>query len=50
MGQHIRTQLPDFDPRTGGSVKTSDLLREIGLFTRETKEGGGAVRVRAGAK
>ena len=50
VGQHIRKQLPDFDPRNWGYAKTSDLLREIGLFTLETRDGGGAVRVRNGLR
>jgi hypothetical protein len=46
VGLQIRKQLPDFDPRNWGYAKTSDLLRELGLFTLESREGGGAVRVK----
>ena len=48
VGQLIRKQMPDFDPRNWGYAKTSDLLRQFGLFTVEAKDGGGAVRVRNG--
>ncbi|GAA1465163.1 NYN domain-containing protein [Microbacterium thalassium] len=46
VGSLMRKQQPDFDSRNWGYAKLSDLVREIGLFTIETNQGGGGVRVR----
>jgi uncharacterized LabA/DUF88 family protein len=45
VGQLMRKQQPDFDPRNWGYAKLSDLVREIGLFRVEAAPAGG-VRVR----
>ena len=44
LGQVITQLHPDFDPRTYGSVKLSDLLRKIGRF--EVFSVGSALKVR----
>ena len=40
LGNIIRKQEPDFDPRNYGYAKLSDLIEAIGLFTLERKGGG----------
>ncbi|WP_448237114.1 NYN domain-containing protein [Microbacterium paulum] len=49
VGQLMRKQQPDFDPRNWGYAKLSDLVRTIGLFEVGTGQGGG-LRVRNKSK
>lgn len=44
VGQLMRKQQPDFDPRNWGYAKLSDLVRAVGLFTIESKPGGMSLR------
>jgi len=49
VGQLIRQQAPDFDPRNWGFAKLVDLITAVGLFTVERVEspnGGATVRVK----
>jgi len=45
VGQQLGSLAPDFDPRTYGCRKLSNLVRETGAFQVESLEGGG-VRIR----
>lgn len=47
VGQLMRKQQPDFDPRNWGYAKLSDLLKAVGLFTIESKPGGMSLRPKA---
>lgn len=47
VGQLMRKQQPDFDPRNWGYAKLSDLLKAVGLFTIESKPGGMSIRPKA---
>lgn len=46
VGTQLANLAPDFDPRTFGSRKLSDLVRETGAFEIDHPEGG-ALRIRA---
>ncbi|MDD7961692.1 NYN domain-containing protein [Microbacterium thalli] len=48
VGQLMRKQQPDFDPRNWGYAKLSDLLKAVDLFTIESKPGGMSLRPRTG--
>ena len=41
VGQLMRKHQPDFDSRNWGYAKLSDLVRETGLFTVESRPSGG---------
>ncbi|SDQ22962.1 NYN domain-containing protein [Microbacterium sp. cf332] len=47
VGQLMRKQQPDFDPRNWGYAKLSDLLKAVGLFAIESKPGGMSIRPKA---
>ncbi|MGZ0068423.1 NYN domain-containing protein [Microbacterium arborescens] len=49
VGQLMRKQQPDFDPRNWGYAKLSDLVRAVGLFTIESKPGGMSLRPKTAA-
>jgi len=44
LGQHLVSVNPDFDPRTYGSQKLSDLLRKTGQFEVSSEEGSAKAR------
>jgi uncharacterized LabA/DUF88 family protein len=46
IGTHLRNAYPDFDQRTYGYAKLSDLIRNLGQFEVERSEPGGAMRIR----
>lgn len=46
IGNHLRNAYPDFDQRTYGYAKLSDLIRALGQFDVQTSEQGGPVRIR----
>lgn len=46
IGSRLRNAYPDFDQRTYGYAKLSDLIRSLGHFEVERVEPGGAMRVR----
>ena len=46
IGSHLRNAYPDFDQRTYGYAKLSDLIRALGEFDVQTSEQGGPVRIR----
>lgn len=48
VGQLMRKQQPDFDPRNWGYAKLSDLLKAVDLFTIESKPGGMSLRPKTG--
>lgn len=39
LGQYLVSATPDFDPRTYGSAKLSDLLRKTGRFEIKQRQG-----------
>ena len=47
VGQRLANITSDFDPRTFGYRKLSDLVRDTGAFEIDQSEGGRSVRVRA---
>ena len=48
VGRRVANLAPDFDPRTYGHAKLSDLVQRTGAFEIERSEdGGGGVRIRA---
>ncbi|MFZ5781846.1 MAG: NYN domain-containing protein [Pseudomonadota bacterium] len=47
VGQQLGNVAPDFDPRTYGCRKLSDLVRQTGAFEMDQAEGGRTVRIRA---
>ena len=46
LGDRLRNAYPDFDQRTYGHAKLSDLLRATGRFDVQTGAAGGAMRIR----
>ena len=46
IGNRLRNAYPDFDQRTYGFAKLSDLIRATGQFQAQALVGGGSVRVR----
>jgi len=51
LGKRLSNLFSDFDPRTYGQKKLSDLVRKTGAFDVEKSEGGGLrVRLKAGSK
>jgi hypothetical protein len=46
LGDRLRNAYPDFDQRTYGHAKLSDLLRATGRFEVQTGAAGGAMRIR----
>ena len=46
LGDRLRNAYPDFDQRTYGHAKLSDLLRATGRFDVQTGTAGGAMRIR----
>ncbi|MDP3803401.1 NYN domain-containing protein [Brevundimonas sp.] len=46
LGDRLRNAYPDFDQRTYGCAKLSDLLRATGRFEVQTGAAGGAMRIR----
>jgi hypothetical protein len=48
VGQQLAKIAPDFDPRTYGQAKLSDLVEKVGAFeTRRTDAGHVQIRLRA---
>jgi uncharacterized LabA/DUF88 family protein len=50
LGRRLPNLAPDFDPRTYGYKKLSDLVRKIGAFEVKEGEGGLRVRLKAGQR
>lgn len=50
IGNHLRNAYPDFDQRTYGYAKLSDLIRALGQFDVQSAEQGGPVRIRRKGK
>lgn len=46
LGDRLRNAYPDFDQRTYGHAKLSDLIRATGRFEVQTGAAGGAMRIR----
>ena len=46
IANRLRNAYPDFDQRTYGFAKLSDLIRATGKFQAQALVGGGSVRVR----
>lgn len=46
LGDRLRNAYPDFDQRTYGHAKLSDLIRATGRFDVQTGAAGGAMRIR----
>jgi hypothetical protein len=46
LGQYMVSAHPEFDPRTYGSAKLSDLLRKSGRFEVAQRQGGNHLDVR----
>jgi hypothetical protein len=49
VGKHLSNLVSDFDPRTYGCRKLSDLVRKTGAFEIEEQAKGGSVRIRVKA-
>jgi Fe-S-cluster formation regulator IscX/YfhJ len=46
IGSRLRNAYPDFDQRTYGYTKLSDLIRSLGQFDVQRAEPGGTMRIR----
>jgi Fe-S-cluster formation regulator IscX/YfhJ len=46
VGKRLTDLAPDFDPRTFGSRKLSDLVRKTNAFEIEQPKAGGTTRIR----